>query len=127
MSFVAAAVAYGSIPSLAQEPNAGASGSATFALYCATCHGSSAKGDGPLASSMTRKPANLTEIAKRNGGTFPSDLVARTIDGRNLPKGHGGGEMPVWGPAFARSTADANSTEERIRRLVAYLESIQLK
>ncbi len=123
-----AAATWSSVSSAAQTPGGGPSGSATFALYCATCHGPSAKGDGPLASSMRRKPANLTELAKRNGGTFPSDQVARTVDGRNLPKGHGGGDMPVWGPAFAKSAAsDTSSADERIRRLVTYLESIQVK
>jgi mono/diheme cytochrome c family protein len=113
----------------AQAPAALPSGSATFRLYCASCHGTSAKGDGPLASSMTRKPANLTEIAKRNGGVFSADQVARTIDGRNAPRGHGGGDMPVWGPAFARSasTSEVDTAEQRIQRLVSYLESIQVK
>ncbi len=57
-------------------------GSELFRTYCATCHGTSARGDGPLASSMTRKPADLTEIARRNGGLFPTERVSRTIDGK---------------------------------------------
>lgn len=84
-------------------------------------------GDGPLASSMRRKPANLTQIAKRNGGQYPSELVYRVIDGRQPVRGHGGPDMPVWGDAFARTTeaADEASVKLKIQALVAYLQSIQ--
>ena len=112
---------------LAQAPADAGRGRATFGLYCASCHGTSAKGDGPLASSMTTRPADLTLIAKRNGGTFPAEQVGRTIDGRSAVKGHGGGDMPVWGDAFAKSTTDGTPVEQRIQAIVHYLESIQSK
>lgn len=104
-------------------------GGELFRTYCAACHGTSARGDGPLASSMTRKPADLTEIAKRNGGVFPSELVFRTIDGKNPVRGHGGPDMPVWGDAFARSRdgGDKETVKNIITSLVAYLESIQAR
>jgi len=100
-----------------------------FRTYCAACHGTSARGDGPLADSMRRRPANLTEIAKRNKGVFPADEVFRTIDGRSPVKGHGGPDMPVWGDVFLRSAGggDPAVVEARIKALVAYLESIQSK
>ncbi len=69
-------------------------GGELFRTYCTACHGASARGNGPLASSMTRKPADLTEIANRNGGSYPSDLVFRVIDGRKPVRGHGGANMP---------------------------------
>lgn len=120
---------FASTPLSGQSPAqaSGTSGAATFATYCATCHGKSAVGDGPLAPSMRVRPANLTEIAKRNKGTFPADQIARIVDGRSPVKGHGGGEMPVWGPAFEKSVADGTPVEERIRRVVTYLEGIQVK
>ena len=104
-------------------------GGEVFRTYCAACHGTSARGDGPLASSMTRKPADLTAIAKRNGGVFPSELVFRTIDGTNPVRGHGGPDMPVWGDAFARSRegGDKEKVKNIITSLVDYLESIQLR
>lgn len=102
-------------------------GRETFRTYCATCHGTAARGDGPLASNMRRKPADLTEIAKRNGGLFPSDMVFRTIDGRQPVRGHGGADMPVWGDTFMKSRegGDADSVRETIESLVRYLESLQ--
>ena len=104
-------------------------GGELYRTYCATCHGTAAKGDGPLASSMRRKPSDLTEIAKRNGGAFPPDLVFRTIDGRNPVRGHGGPDMPVWGDAFERSRdgGDADRVKKMIQSLVDYLESIQAR
>jgi hypothetical protein len=78
---------------------------------------------------MTRKPADLTEIAKRNGGTYPSELVFRTIDGKKPVRGHGGPDMPVWGDAFARSRdgGDDATVRRMIQSLVDYLESIQAR
>jgi nucleotide-binding universal stress UspA family protein/mono/diheme cytochrome c family protein len=104
-------------------------GGELFRTYCAVCHGAAARGDGPLATSMTRKPADLVEIARRNGGVFPSELVFRTIDGKRPIRGHGGPDMPVWGDAFARSR-DGGSPEQvkqMIQALVDYLESIQAR
>lgn len=113
----------------AQEYKQTTTGGEVFRTYCATCHGTSGRGDGPLASSMNRKPANLTEIAKRNGGQFPTELVFKTIDGRQPVRGHGGPDMPVWGDAFAKSreAGDADRVKAVIQSLVDYLEGIQLR
>jgi Cytochrome c553 len=117
-AFVAAA------PAFAQAPVAGPPGSSLFSTYCASCHGPSARGDAPLASVMRIRPADLTQIALRANGTFVPADVARIIDGRKPLKGLGGGEMPVWGDAFSRS-ADSVPADEKIKRLVAFLESMQ--
>jgi nucleotide-binding universal stress UspA family protein/mono/diheme cytochrome c family protein len=104
-------------------------GGEIYRTYCASCHGTAARGDGPLASNMIRKPADLTEIAKRNGGQYPSELVFRTIDGKKPVRGHGGPDMPVWGDAFARSRegGDPETVKRIIQSLVDYLESIQAR
>jgi nucleotide-binding universal stress UspA family protein/mono/diheme cytochrome c family protein len=104
-------------------------GGELFRTYCASCHGTAARGDGPVAGSMTRKPADLTEIAKRNGGLYPSELVFRTIDGKNPVRGHGGPDMPVWGDAFARSRdgGDPAKVRQMIQSIVDYLESVQAR
>lgn len=118
-------------PALAQgtQMTQAIAGGELFRTYCAVCHGTSARGDGPLSSSMTRKPADLTEIAKLNGGGYPGELVLRTIDGRKPVRGHGGPDMPLWGDAFARSRDGGD--EEKVRRmiqsLVDYLDSIQTR
>jgi len=106
----------------------GSAGADLFRTYCIVCHGQTGVGDGPLASSLRRKPANLTEIAKRNGGEYPSQLIFRVIDGRQPVRGHGGPDMPTWGDAFSRTIegGDEQSVRERIDALVKYLESIQV-
>jgi universal stress protein A len=113
----------------AQEYKQTTTGSEVFRTYCASCHGATARGDGPLASAMKKKPANLAEIAKRNGGQFPSELVFKTIDGRQPIRDHGGPDMPVWGDVFTRSrdAGDAERVKAVIQSLVEYLDSIQLR
>ncbi len=113
----------------AQEYKQTTTGGEVFRTYCASCHGTTARGDGPLASAMNRKPANLTEIAKRNGGQFPTELVFKVIDGRQAVRGHGGPDMPVWGDVFTRSrdAGDAERVKAVIQSLVDYLGSIQLR
>lgn len=104
------------------------SGQKLYESYCAVCHGADAKGGGPLVPQLKTAPPDLTQIAKRNGGTFPKMHVAETIDGEFQKPAHGSREMPVWGPIF-RSVASGrgDSAQRRINRLVKYLESVQGK
>lgn len=127
-ALLAVAMSGGGAPAEAQQPgNHAAIGSYLYKTYCATCHGTAARGDGPLAESMRRRPANLTEIAKRNKGTFDRTMVFNVIDGRAKVPGHGGPDMPVWGDAFMRTseTSDEASVKHRIDALVDYLETLQ--
>jgi mono/diheme cytochrome c family protein len=55
-------------------------GSDVFKDYCAVCHGTTARGDGPLADKMKRRPPDLTVLATQNGGVFPAEQVRKIID-----------------------------------------------
>lgn len=110
----------------AQQPTTSMAGDGTYRLYCASCHGTGARGDGPLAESLKRRPPDLTRLATSHGGTYPADMVARIIDGRAPVKGHGGGDMPVWGDAFTKA-GDQTPIGEKVNRLVRFLERIQGK
>jgi mono/diheme cytochrome c family protein len=103
------------------------SGAYLFKIHCATCHGKDGKGDGPLAAELHFAPADLTLLARRNGGLYPAEQVFRIIDGRKALKGHGGPEMPIWGDAFKGS--DEGYGEEKVKQkvdaLVEFLKSIQ--
>jgi mono/diheme cytochrome c family protein len=78
------------------------SGKTLFGEYCASCHGQSGKGDGPVASVLKRTPADLTTLAARNNGKFPTLRVMQAIKaGPSIPA-HGSPIMPVWGPIFLR-------------------------
>jgi mono/diheme cytochrome c family protein len=120
------------VPVSASQQTAGSksvpAGSGLFSTYCVVCHGADGKGTGPLADSLKRRPADLTLLAKNNGGTYPREMVAKIIDGREGVKGHGGGDMPVWGDAFERSAdAGPQAVTDRIEALVEYLSTMQAK
>ena len=73
-------------------------GKQTFKEYCAACHGFDGKGGGPAASSLSRKPPNLTTLATRHGGKFPDEYVKGVLLFGPGYSAHGASEMPVWGP-----------------------------
>ena len=97
----------------------------SFDGYCASCHGTAGKGDGPLAASLTRAPTDLTTLARRNGGTYPRAAVSAAIEGtgRAMPA-HGATDMPIWGAVFRWLDSEAR-LRARIDNLVAYIESFQ--
>ena len=90
----------------AADPLLAEMGAAPFQQYCASCHGTAGKGDGPVAGVLMRPPADLTGIASRRGGEFPSGEIARYIDGRFEVAAHGSREMPIWGTRFAEGIPD---------------------
>lgn len=106
-----------------------ARGAVTYRVYCQNCHGDEGRGDGPLAALLKVEVADLTTLARRSGGEFPEERIARYVDGREEVSAHGPREMPLWGDAF-RSTDDEDGREEarvrqKIRELVAHLARIQ--
>lgn len=105
------------------------SGAELYQVFCASCHGTQARGDGPVASTLNVRVPDLTRIAAENGGTFPTQRIRETIDGQNLPRVHGTRAMPVWGWDFyAIDRPDPIRREranELIGKLVEYLGSIQ--
>ena len=105
-----------------------ATGKEMFTSYCASCHGKDAKGDGPAANALKQLPADLTTLAKRNGGKYPADKVTSILRGQTTLMAHGDQEMPVWGPVFWRmSQGHEEQVQMRIGNLNRYLESLQEK
>ena len=99
-----------------------------FVNYCAVCHGKSGRGDGPAASALKVPPADLTTLAKRNGGKFDSAHVATVIRGQGATPAHGSQDMPVWGPLFSSiSQGNNGEVQQRIANLVKYIETLQVK
>ena len=104
-------------------------GKDNYASYCATCHGMDARGDGPAAPAMKKLVPDLRMIASRHGGKFDRIDVETMIEGTNRTLAHGSTDMPIWGEAF-RYPRNGSSKEQatlRIKNLVTYLESIQVK
>lgn len=109
-----------------------------FNTYCSVCHGSDAKGGGPVAEELKTPPADLTRISARSDGVFPAEAVFKTIEGLDMPLAHGTSDMPIWGALFVRQAVGegvliedaktaARVATDRIKRLVKYLETIQEK
>ncbi len=80
-------------------------GKREYEANCVVCHGVQGKGDGPFNKFLTVRSADLTTLSKNNNGLFPVNRVLETIDGRNLVKGHGTREMPIWGDVYQAQAA----------------------
>ena len=105
-----------------------ASGQEMFMNYCASCHGRSGRGDGPAAGALKVAPANLTELAKKNGGKYPAMRVTTVLSGQANLAAHGNTEMPVWGAVFRKMSGGHEAeVQQRIANLNHYIESLQVK
>jgi mono/diheme cytochrome c family protein len=105
------------------------SGAELFDRFCASCHGSEARGDGPVARSLNTAVPDLTRIAVRYG-EFPAMLIRDVIDGRGVDMhAHGTRTMPVWGYEFwVDEGGDINAqraVRNAINRIVEHLQSVQ--
>ena len=105
------------------------SGEELFMRYCAACHGTDARGTGPVARTMNKRVPDLTRLVADPRDEFPAQAIRDAIDGRSMAISHGTRQMPVWGYEFwveegADVVAERNA-REMINRIVAYLESIQ--
>ena len=91
-------------------------------------HGRGGKGDGPTAAAFRMRPADLTTIAKRNGGLFPTARVTAVIVGSDdlcIPA-HGSIQMPVWGAIF-RALDPTSNNKRRLSQLIRYVEPLQVQ
>ena len=75
-----------------------------FAANCASCHGASARGDGPAGAALNPRPADLTVMA----GQHPDgDFAWKIANGR--------GPMPAW---------NGQLSEKNIWDLVNFIQSL---
>lgn len=103
------------------------SGNGLFKSYCASCHGLQGKGDGPAAAAMRMQPTDLTQLTRRAKGEFPAARLERMLGGSDVITAHGGKQMPVWGPSLTVAGSTDKRTAQRVRNLIAYIQSIQDK
>jgi len=102
-------------------------GAEIFRDYCASCHGSDGKGNGPVAPALKIKVPDLTQITIRAGGEFPSARIRAVIEGTETVSGRGSRDMPVWGPVFHQIADDRDLGSVRTANVIRYIESIQRK
>jgi plastocyanin len=91
------------------SPQASSVGASLYAGNCASCHGTTGKGDGPTAgaqpSDHTTMPTDFTDARNMLGAS------TALLDGKVIRGGMGTG-MPYWGPIF---------TGEQRRAVIDYL------
>ncbi|MBI3474374.1 MAG: c-type cytochrome [Acidobacteria bacterium] len=105
-----------------------ASGIEMYQTYCAVCHGKDGRGEGPAASALKVPPTDLTLLAQKNGGKYPSMKVVTTIRGEEPLPAHGSKDMPIWGKLFwSLSGGHEAQVQQRVSNLNSYIESLQKK
>jgi cytochrome c oxidase cbb3-type subunit 3 len=104
-----------SAPEVSANPPAAYEGRRLYVSYCQLCHGTAAKGDGPLAKVMKISPADLTTTVRSRSDTILTKIITgegrQTITGRdrhNLLSE----AMPEWKDVFSKS---------QIKALIAYI------
>jgi mono/diheme cytochrome c family protein len=110
------------------KPTSPASGEEMYNTYCAVCHGKDGRGTGPAAEALKTPPTDLTTLAQKHGGKYPSDHVSAAIQGDlNLPA-HGSKDMPVWGQLFWHMSGGHQSEVQlRVANLNKHIEAMQVQ
>jgi mono/diheme cytochrome c family protein len=102
-----------------------------YLRYCASCHGISGQGDGPVAAALQPPPADLTRLRGRYGEQHPLRQAIAAIDGRLPVRAHGASAMPVWGEVIEREMKDQRigwpqaTTVQRERLIAEYVMTLQ--
>jgi mono/diheme cytochrome c family protein len=110
------------------KPPSVASGQETFLKYCASCHGKTAKGDGPAAFVLRTAPPDLTTLSKRHDDKFPAGYVGVVLTFGKSFASHGSEDMPIWGSRFKTLDPVHDPTgQQHIDDVVAYIRSLQAK
>jgi mono/diheme cytochrome c family protein len=98
-----------------------------YGEYCAVCHGKDGRGGGPAAAALKKQPADLTQLARKNGGKFDELRVQSVITGSDVVAAHGSRDMPTWGSVFASMTTNEGIRRIRINSLIKHVETMQAK
>jgi mono/diheme cytochrome c family protein len=110
------------------KPTSAASGPEMYKTYCAVCHGTDGKGNGPAADALKVPPTDLTALAGKNGGKYPAMKVSAIIRGDDVLAAHGSKDMPIWGHLFWNISAGHEAeVQQRVANLNQYIESLQKK
>lgn len=106
-------------------------GAALFESNCKVCHGPGGRGDGDFAAGMRPKPADLTLLARNNGGQLSRTAVLSAIDGYSRSS-KAQQQMPEFGLLLEGDTVPLDVGDGRmtpvprpLAALVLYLEKLQ--
>ena len=102
-----------------------------YKAYCAVCHGTDGKGNGPAVPALKASVPDLTTLAQRHGGKYPANYVESVLRfGTDTHAAHGSQDMPIWGPVFDAMNPNqsmSNKTTMRIDNLASYIGTLQVK
>jgi mono/diheme cytochrome c family protein len=115
------------VKKVAPKPTVSVVGKDLFRQYCAVCHGTDGKGAGPAAVAMKNAPTDLTQISRKNGGSFPEERMMRMLRGEEAVASHGSQDMPVWGNVFNNMSSNLEQAQARVHALLQYVEDMQAK
>lgn len=114
---------------VSMKPTSPTSGPQMYAAYCASCHGTDARGNGPAAPALKLPPTDLTTLSQKNGGTFPAYHISEVLRSGGESAAHRGAEMPDWGNLMrvsGRGSLDNDAIVRlRIANLTEYLKTVQ--
>ena len=99
-------------------------GEELYRSLCSACHGETGAGDGPAAPALYPHPVDLTQLAKENGGTYPSRAVYTSISGR-YDSLHSRTDMPCWEELFRQTTGDRRKARQVVYLLNKHVRSLQ--
>ena len=107
-------------------------GAEDYATYCAGCHGIEGRGDGGVAASLGRKPADLTRLAGADG-KVPMAQVMSKIWG--YTKDAKGNLMPSFAPLldqekmvlFDSGDGIPTPTPLRLVQIAEHLQTLQAR
>ena len=111
----------------AETANEQPPGAVDYINNCAVCHGVDGRGGGPMAKQLMKQPKDLTLLSRENSGSFPETVVYQIIDGRRVNIFHGSQEMPIWGERFFATEGNEDMVNEKISKIIRYIESIQIE
>jgi mono/diheme cytochrome c family protein len=101
------------------------SGPYLYRAFCASCHGLTGAGDGPVAD-LGPRPSDLTRLSATHGNAFPRSGVRAVLEGTRRVAGHATPAMPNWREVLRKvERADDRTIERRIDALVSHVESLQ--
>ncbi|MFI5096034.1 MAG: c-type cytochrome [Candidatus Acidiferrales bacterium] len=102
------------------------SGQEEYTAFCAGCHGQKGRGKGRSSRYCTVPPADLTHLAQKNHGSYPTEKVCEVLRRGTGQPPKGQGYMPIWEPLLKSMNADPPGvTEVRIQNLVKYVKTLQ--
>jgi len=117
VAFAALAVLLAPISALAGDAAAGKS---KYDMFCASCHGPTGKGDGPVAVAIKPPPRDFSEGAFKfdtdDSGEPGSDADLKNVIANGAAKYGGNMMMAAWGGTM---------TDADVDNVVAYIRSLK--